>query len=174
MPLLGYPEFGSNCFSKKRRSREALRKAGLEEYLFSCDRMVAFVSPEYFSRLWCVYELATFCRRYCSGPLRTYLDKDLVLISAQWSWMTNLCRGSRLSEEEIIAVRHFRCRDARTLRPSDRAILLSHIRRDWGSEEAFDAFVRSELPGILADGKLRYSKQASKLLGEHMDLAFGG
>lgn len=33
-------------------------------FLGCCDGMVAFVSPAYFSRLWCVYELAMFCRKH--------------------------------------------------------------------------------------------------------------
>ena len=33
-------------------------------FLGCCDGMVAFVSPTYFSRLWCVYELAMFCRKH--------------------------------------------------------------------------------------------------------------
>mmetsp|Transcript_22332 Transcript_22332/g.53511 ORF Transcript_22332/g.53511 Transcript_22332/m.53511 type:complete len:231 (+) Transcript_22332:724-1416(+) len=33
-------------------------------FLADCDNMVAFISPTYFSRLWCVYELATFCRMH--------------------------------------------------------------------------------------------------------------
>ena len=33
-------------------------------FLGCCDGMVAFVSTAYFSRLWCVYELAMFCRKH--------------------------------------------------------------------------------------------------------------
>ena len=160
----------SACVDKSNAA--ALLQAGYSEYMAKCDCMVAFVSPGYFRRLWCVYELATFCRRYCDGPLRSYLEQDLMIMSGSWSW--NPCSRGFLTEEESKAIRSFRCRDARTLRPNDRAILLAYIRRDWGSEDAFDNFVRAELPLILADSKQRQSKRMSKLVNEHIDLAFGG
>ena len=35
--------------------------AGFSRFLGNCNGMIAFVSASYFQRLWCVYELATFC-----------------------------------------------------------------------------------------------------------------
>ena len=79
-----------------------------------------------------------------------------------------------LSNEEMEALQRFRCRDAITLRPSDRATLLAYIRREWGSEDSFDSFVRSEVLQILASSKLLHAQQVGLLICEHIDLAFGG
>jgi hypothetical protein len=151
----------------------AMLKEGFDTYLSSCDKMIAFVSPEYFSRLWCVYELASFCRRY-DGALHKYLEQDLVLLSKQWVSTLNPCKVADLTDEELEPILSFRCRDAETFKPCDRAVLLSYIRRDWGSEEAFDEFVRTELPTVLAGNKRRYTLRIGKLAEEHIDLAFGG
>jgi hypothetical protein len=151
----------------------AMLKEGFDTYLSRCDKMIAFVSPEYFSRLWCVYELASFCRRY-DGALHKYLEQDLVLLSKQWVSTLNPCKVADLTDEELEPILSFRCRDAETFKPCDRAVLLSYIRRDWGSEEAFDEFVRTELPTVLAGNKRRYTLRIGKLAEEHIDLAFGG
>ena len=150
----------------------AAMKAGFTSYLNSCDRMIAIVSPGYFTRLWCVFELATFMRRY-DGPLRKFLDMDVTLLSPEWGWTLNPCKRVELTPRELAPIQNFRCRRAQTLKPIDRAILLSNIRKEWGSEDAFDAFVRAEIPPLLARNKLRFVKHVGKLAGEHIDLAFG-
>ena len=141
-----------------------------EQVITRCDQMVALVSPRYFERLFCVYELATFIHRYHGGPLHRYLDKDLVLLSQRWR---NVFEGDRLNEEELKPLRTFRCRDAKTLKPADRALLLAAIRKEWGSEEAFDAFVRAALPPILASNKRRFRRAMARLSGERLGVAFG-
>jgi len=143
-------------------------------YLQKSDRMIAFVSKGYFSRLWCVYELATFYRKY-HGPLRKFLDQDLLLLSSEWSKTTDvvsaLSASSMPTADELAPLRTFSCREAKCLRAADRAVLLADIRREWGSEAAFDAFVQAELPAIYASNKLRYSQSMATSTADHLDLA---
>ena len=54
-------------------------------------------------------------------------------------------RSARVTHEELKPLRSFRCRDACAFKPSDKADVLAAIRRGWGSEEAFDLFVQTEL-----------------------------
>ena len=150
----------------------AMMRSGYNSYLDRCDQMVAFVSPAYFERLWCVYELAYFSKKY-QGPLKRYLDQDLLLLSVEWPSYLNFCQSSELTPNEFEPLQMFRCRDARCNRPTDRALLLAAIRREWGSEDAFDTYVRTELPPLLARQKQRYGKMLGVLTRTHLDIAFG-
>ena len=47
------------------------------------------------------------------------------------------------------------------------------VREKWGSEEAFDAFVRNELPALLETGKRRYFGQPWRVLANAFDALFG-
>ena len=58
--------------------------------------------------------------------------------------------------------------------PRDRAIVLEAIRREWGSEAAFEGFVRTEVPKLLAASKRRYSRQIARVAGRAFEMAFGG
>ena len=97
-----------------------------------------------------------------------------MLLSTRWGWSFTPFGNGAISDDEIAPIRTFRCRDARTLRPTDRALLLSYIRKEWGSEDAFDAFVRTELPLMLVHNKHRFTGQLCRIAGEHLDVAFGG
>ena len=46
--------------------------------------MLAFVSPTYFERIWCVFELATLCRAH-----RRELAQRLMLVSLEWGGVLN-------------------------------------------------------------------------------------
>ena len=50
---------------------------------------------------------------------------------------------------------------------------MAAIRAQWGSEEAFDAFVRDELPGVLAAGKRKYSGLMAREAATMFDYMFG-
>ena len=58
-------------------------------------------------------------------------------------------KSSTLDASELELLRTFSCRNARAFKPADRATVLAAIREHWGSEDAFDAFVRTELPLVL-------------------------
>ena len=138
-------------------------------FLAKCDNMVAFASPTYFSRLWCVYELATFCRMH-----KDHLDGRLLLLSPTWPSVFNPFKSARLTEEELAPFTGFTLAEVQCAMPRDRAIVLEEIRRDWGSEAAFEGFVRTELPKVLAASKRRYSQQLSRVAGRAFEMAFGG
>ena len=57
--------------------------------------------------------------------------------------------------------------------PADRGTVLGRIEQEWGSLDAFDTFVREELPAVLLEGKRRYAKQGSRVLAETAKFLFG-
>lgn len=138
-------------------------------FLAGCDNMVAFASPTYFTRLWCVYELATFCNLH-----KGHLDERLLLLSPTWPSVFSPFKSARLTEEELAPFTGFTLSEVQCALPRDRAIVLEEIRRKWGSEAAFETFVRTELPELLAASKRRYSKQIARVAGRALEMAFGG
>ena len=116
-----------------------------------------------------MYELATFCRMH-----KGHLDSRLLLLSLTWPSVFNPFKSSRLSEEELAPLTGFRLADVQCAMPRDRAIVLDAIRREWGSEAAFEDFVRTQLPEVLAASKQRYSRQMASVAGRAFGMAFGG
>ena len=55
--------------------------------------MLAFVSPTYFERIWCVFELATLCRAH-----RRELAQRLMLVSLEWGGVLNPFKSARVFE----------------------------------------------------------------------------
>ena len=117
----------------------------------------------------CVYELATFCRMH-----KDHLDKRLLLLSPTWPSVFNPFKSAQLTEEELKPLTHFKLAEVQCAMPRDRAIVLEAIRREWGSEAAFEGFVRTELPKVLAASKRSYSQQMARVAGRAFDMAFGG
>ena len=165
-------------------------------FLARCENMVAFTSPNYFSRLWCVpapnhppafrfhcpcipvsphmctrcvYELATFCRMH-----KDHLDQRLLLLSPTWPSVFNPFKSVQLTDEELKPLTHFTLAEVQCAMPRDRAIVLEQIRREWGSEAAFETFVRTQLRVLLASSKRRYSQQMARVAGRAFEMAFGG
>ena len=88
--------------------------------------MIAFVSTKYFSRLWCVYELATFCK---------FNDASrLLLFSLEWPGFALFMQTS-LGPEELAWCTSFSCLDVLCAKPQDRAFVLGEIRETWKSEQ---------------------------------------
>ena len=144
-------------------------ETGLKTYLVKCDGMIAFASKECFSRLWCVYELATFCK-YWSGP---ELSSRLVLLSLNWRFCSTFFHPE-LTEEELGWLTSFSCRKARCFKPIDRADVLAAIREQWESEEQFDKFVREELPKVFRANKRKHGARFWIEIKRMFDMAFGG
>jgi len=146
-------------------------KAGVDafdRFIKHCDGMVAFVSQSYFSRIWCVYELATFCKIN-----EDYMTGKLLLYSLEWRSSLNPFRSAEMTEGEKSYFSDFSCRNARCYKPADRGFVLEEIRRHWGSEEIFDDFVRNELPVVFAESKRNYSRQLMRVANRSLELLFG-
>ena len=116
-----------------------------------------------------MYELATFCRMH-----KDHLKQRLLLLSPEWPGAFNPCKPARLSEKELAPLANFTLAEVQCAMPRDRAIVLDAIRREWGSEAAFEDFVRTELPKVLAASKRRYSRQVVHVAGRAFEMAFGG
>jgi hypothetical protein len=115
-----------------------------------------------------VYELATFCKEH-----KHDLSQRLLLLSIDWAPLLSPFKDPELTDEERNAFRDFHCRDARCFKPADRAYVLQAIRNEWGSEEAFDRYVQTELPEILAASKRAYSQRFARLLQSNLEHMFG-
>ena len=77
-------------------------------------------------------------------------------------------------QTELAPLTGFRLADVQCAMPRDRAIVLGSIRREWGSEAAFEDFVRRQLPEVLAASKQRYSRQMASVAAQAFAMAFGG
>ena len=141
---------------------------GLGGFLAASDKMVALVSEAYFRRLWTVYELATFCKAN-AGQLRS----KLLLLSLEWPSSLHPCKRGSLSDKEEAWLAGFSCVRAECYKPSDRARLLGAIREQWGSEGAFDAFVRTELLGVMRESKAVYKQQLLSVALRSLELVMG-
>ena len=157
------------CLNSATPESIAAGIAGFKRFVESSEKMVAFVSAAYFERLWCVYELATFCKRHTGGELR----RRLLLLSLEWPSTLAPWKRHGLSAAEEGWLQHFRCVRAKCYKPSDRAMLLSRIRGEWGSEEAFDTFVHTELRAVMVQSKAQYQRQMSAVAADSVDLLFG-
>jgi hypothetical protein len=120
------------------------------------------------TRLWCVYELATFSKYH-----KHELPQRLLLLSISWASVFSLFKDPELTVEERSAFCKFHCRDARCFKPSDRAYVLKAIRDEWGSEEVFDQYVQTELPKIFAASKRAYSQLLWLTLLSNLEHMFG-
>ena len=136
--------------------------------------MVAFVSPEYFSRLWVrarggvgPHTLAQPCRPRLREPDQTgiaaspgwqcvyelasfcklhrgSLDQKLLLLSLKWPRTLSPFKTAQPSSAELQQFASFSCLTAQCYKPSDRADLLAAIRQDW--ERSANQESNPELP----------------------------
>ena len=150
-------------------------KAGVDgfgRFLDSSDGMIAFVSRSYFSRIWCVYELASFCQKHRGDKLH----EKLVLVSLEWPSSLSPLKAffsPGLTDEERAPLTSFCCREAEAFKPCDRATVLAAVREKFGSEAAFDTLVRTELVEVLKESKIRYSTKAMQTMSDTLELTFG-
>ena len=100
---------------------------------------------------------------------KDHLDERLLLLSPTWPSVFNPFKSARLTEEELAPFTGFTLAEVQCAMPRDRAIVLEAIRRKWGSEAAFEGFVRTELPKLLASSKQRYSRQLARVAGRAFD-----
>jgi len=160
------------CINQENNVTKAAGVAGFERFLGKCDRMIAFIGPTYFSRLWCVYELATFTRMHGMHEVDAPSGK-LMLLLLDWPSSMYPFKQTDVSEEEMKSITSFSCREAACFKAEDRAFVLAEIRKKFGSEEEFDKFVRSHLPAVLMRSKNEFSTKMMSVAAEILDLVFG-
>ena len=97
----------------------------------------------------------------------------LLLLSLKWPSSLWPFKRASVSKEEREWFANFSCRKAGCFKPADRAYVLAEIRKDFGSEEAFDHFVRTNLPAVLERSKREYSGKLMAVARDVADLVFG-
>ena len=105
------------CINQESNETKAAGVAGFSRFLGQCDRMVAFISRDYFTRLWCVYELATFTRMHEMHEDDAPSDK-LLLLSLDWPSSFSPFKQAMVSDEEQQWLAGFSCRNARCFNPA--------------------------------------------------------
>ena len=98
-----------------------------------------------------MFELATWCHEH-----RHNLDGKLFLASLDWDHFASAYKTAELSEEESDMLTQFSLDNVRSFKVGDRADVLAAIRKRWGSEAAFETFVQTQLPKVLAKCKRQY------------------
>ena len=136
-------------------------RASADECASRCIAM-----PADFERTWCVFELAMWCHEY-----RSSLDEKLFLVSLDWGHLASAYKSPELSEEEMNMLRHFSLDDVRSFKACDRADVLAAIRKRWGSEEAFEAFVKTKLLKVFASSKRQYYSLVQNTAAETLEKA---
>lgn len=116
-----------------------------------------------------MYELASFCKILQRDPKRR-----LLLFSLEWPSSFNPFKRSKLSEEDLFSYfKDFSCYDASCFKPADKGYVLGEIRKEWGSEQAFDEFVRTKLPLLFAESNKTYSGQLKLVASRSLEQLLG-
>ena len=84
------------------------------------------------------------------------------------NWMVDV----KLTEAERNIIKSFSVRATNCERPADRQHILAELRMSWGSEEAFDAWMRNEMEALVLAGKRRYMGMASRAVVESIGFLF--
>ena len=113
-------------------------------------------------------EIATFCKAH-----RGQLDERLILLSLDWPSALDPRGSAELTAAELAPLRSFNCRDALCFKASDRGAVLKAVYEEYGSAEAFDQFVRTELPPILAECKRQYRSLLPRVILRNLLLVLG-
>ena len=72
--------------------------------------MFAVTSAGYYSRVWCMFELATWCKEHEHD-----LHETLTLVSIEWTHMALPWKSSKVSEKDLDLLRNFTLDDAHAL-----------------------------------------------------------
>mmetsp|Transcript_45738 Transcript_45738/g.99563 ORF Transcript_45738/g.99563 Transcript_45738/m.99563 type:complete len:371 (-) Transcript_45738:500-1612(-) len=156
------------CISQENDCTKAAGCSSFSRFLNRSDKVIAFVSPRYFSRLWCVYELASFCHLH-----NNELDKRLILFSLDWPSSMSPFFSSRLTKAERQLFEGFRCSNIQCAKPADRSFVMSEVRKNWGGEAEFETFVREELPQVFENSKKAYGRQLRRTAIAAFEMMFG-
>eukprot|EP00928_Gymnodinium_smaydae_P067545 TRINITY_DN5053_c0_g1_i2.p1 TRINITY_DN5053_c0_g1~~TRINITY_DN5053_c0_g1_i2.p1 ORF type:complete len:366 (+),score=56.19 TRINITY_DN5053_c0_g1_i2:101-1198(+) len=137
---------------------ETLGKWGFffQEYLALSSSMIVILSPNYLSRLWCIYELAAFL---------TMKDTSKLFIPMT-PW---LMKVEQPTEKYIGAIRGLSLPALQCSRESDRKFLLSMVDANFTSVEAFERYAKMCLIGAIGKG-LIMDLHANSAAGMNFDL----
>jgi len=149
------------CICQRTPSTVQAGVNGFKKFLLQCDQLIVFASPEYFTRLWCVYELAVFTQaviaqtqekkqwaekknkeldsklftaRVAVPDEQNELSRRILLFSLRWPGTFSCQKSDELDNDEEEWFASFRCREAQCFKPSDRGTVLAAIREEWGTE----------------------------------------
>ncbi len=132
--------------------------------------MTIMLGETYFTRLWTTFELAAYCYVHQNN-----LAYRLEFLSFKWATTWNfllMFRRVQLDKSEKDQLATYSCLDANCYLPADRMVVLAFIRKMWGSEEAFDEFVRTKLPEILRKGKEDFMWRSIRIMNSVLELLF--
>jgi len=107
----------------------------LEDFVQRCDGMVVLLSWQYFERLWCVYEWASFL---------VYHRPENVQICVE----AFLRPSSRALY--VDAIKNFSVASAKCYHEADRTVLKTKVAQYYNSEEDFENFARSTAIALVA------------------------
>jgi len=102
--------------------------------------------------------------------------KKIVFLGLRWPAWWNPMRWMsivRLDLDEALTLANFQVRRTRCASPVDKADTLRRLREEWGSEAAFEQFVREELPGTILEAKRRWFRRPVELLMESLAMLLG-
>jgi len=123
----------------------------IEEFIKRCQGITVMFTWEYFTRLWCVYEWASFL--VFIDPTDVDICVDVFMRPASQKLLVESVAGFSLDK-------------AQCYRESDRAILMAKVREYYHSERAFEDFARGTAVALLA---LAGCRKASRGETEHED-----
>ena len=113
-----------------------------------------------------MYELATWCHEH-----RHNLDGKLFLASLDWDHFASAYKTAELSKEESDMLTQFSLDNVRSFKVADQADVLAAIRKRWGTEAAFEAFVQTQMPKIFARCKRQYYGLVQNTAAETLEKA---
>ena len=160
------------CMSQETNQTVAAGTAAFDRLLKDAHGMIAFVSPNYFRRVWCVFELARFCILYQKS--RKMMKERLILLNLQWPGILWPFKNTELTAEEKMWFEKFSLKETSAFKPSDKAEVLEKISQMWGKPENFEEFVKTELVDIFAESKRRYAHQIRRIALSALETTFGG
>mmetsp|Transcript_27329 Transcript_27329/g.62999 ORF Transcript_27329/g.62999 Transcript_27329/m.62999 type:complete len:658 (-) Transcript_27329:106-2079(-) len=107
----------------------------IEDFIHRCDGMVVLMTWHYFSRLWCVYEWASFLVYHHPSSVRLTVDFTMRPDTVHLF---------------IDSVKNFTVASAECHKPDDRPMLMKKIKDYYVSAKAFEKFVKCTAIALFA------------------------
>ena len=114
----------------------------LEAYVIGANAMVVLLSPDYFTRLWCVYELCCFFAHHPVTAATAYTWGFADALGAKAATEQQTEASAAGMERLIASVRSFTVKTSGCTYEADRIFLLRKVGEFYKSVEAFERFAR--------------------------------